>query len=783
MSYESVALEDSPKLYLRFGESEGTEAKDSSGNSLAGIYKNSPTLKVAGAIVKDSNTAITLNGTNQYISRAHNSLLNVGDVFTFEVWVKRSENGRQDVIVYKEGTPKTAKFAITTTNKLQLRVPGVKTIVESTSEVKADGFWHHLVVTKNGATVKLYADGVDVTGTVTNETCGNNEGTITIGSENGVEEFFKGSIDEFAIYSVALSKARIEAHFAAGAIEKFEFSPSGSSVSSGSILEELTLIESIAGSSVSVFEESDLFTMEEQPSGVSNSTGENTIKFEELIVMSLNGESFSSWSIEDSFEAIESPSGSSLSNGSEIDIYELGDEVSGSSSSTGSEEQILAVEETVNGTSVSTFSENDEATANESPNGTSISTGSEIDESEAQESTQGSSNSSGSQITNYESPEPEQPTPSPVKPRRHILSVRWKFFLCDSTTMELLGEIKQARGKNLQLALDKPGGCGFSVPLDYNLFRDVEEINHGIIAYRGDTPRYSGMIWNLNEDTENNSIAVQSVGWFETLNHRILRENVGYPPFSTGQINAGQIVFLAASGSVGTTSYHPGGLLTIANAQRDTWLVEGTNKDVMQRIISYQRGQNIGQAITQLSEIEAGFDFWVDPLTRVLDITNWNEVPDKTEDIVFGYNWGNKNIEKLGRQFDPSVMVNRVTALGKFGGGLAEDIESQQKYQLFEEMPQLSDVVDPNVLLGYAGGEVLLRNKPRVLYSFQPFPYSGSKKVPQPFDDYDIGDKISFTAVKPPRIDIRGQAVRIYGMNIDITDEGNEKVTALQISP
>jgi hypothetical protein len=485
----------------------------------------------------------------------------------------------------------------------------------------------------------------------------------------------------------------------------------------------------------------------------------------------------------ESFQAEESISGSPTSSGSEVDTFERGELLSGESSSNGSEEQILTFEDFTSGASSSSFSETDEFSSTESLSGASASAGSSLDSAETIEQMAGSSSSSGSEEQEFQLLQPEQPVPSPIKSRRRLLAVRWKFFLCDSTTMELLGEIKQARGKNLQLALDKPGGCGFNVPIDYDLFKDVEEINHGIVAYRGDTPRYSGMIWNINENTDGNSIAIQSVGWFETLNHRRLRENVGYPPFSTGVVNAGQIIFMPAQGTVGATSYHPGGLLTIANAQRDTWIGEGVNKDVMQRIISYQKAQNIGQAISQLTEVEAGFDFTIDPLTRLMGLHNWDEVPDKTEEVVFGYNWGNKNIKSLGRQFDPSVMANRVTALGKYGGGFAEDIESQEKYQLFEEMPQLNDVVDPNVLLGYAGGEVLLRNRPRVMYSFQPFPYSGNKKVPQPFDDYDIGDKIFFTAIKPPRIDIRGQAVRVYGMNIDITDEGNEKVSALQISP
>lgn len=214
MSYTSVVLEDSPRLLYLLDETSGTSAADSSGNSLTGTYKNSPTLAVAGGLTVG--TAVEFNGTNQFIERAHNATLNVGDVFTYEAWIKRKENSRQDVILYKESaTNKSAKLAITTGNKVQLRIPGVKTIVESTNEVKADGLWHHIVVTKNGATVKVYVDNVDVTGSVTNETCNNNEGVLTIASETTTEEFLNGSLDAVAIYATALSAARVEAHYLA----------------------------------------------------------------------------------------------------------------------------------------------------------------------------------------------------------------------------------------------------------------------------------------------------------------------------------------------------------------------------------------------------------------------------------------------------------------------------------------------------------------------------------------------------------------------------------------
>lgn len=362
--------------------------------------------------------------------------------------------------------------------------------------------------------------------------------------------------------------------------------------------------------------------------------------------------------------------------------------------------------------------------------------------------------------------------------------VVWKFHLVESETMEIIGELDQARGRSVQLVHNRPGGASFQIPLEDDVFAVVEPVKHGIIVYRNDIPKWSGMIWTVNETLPGGRAGVNCVGWFETLNRRRLREDVSYPRYTNPSsiITGGQIVFNNPFGTVGADNHHPGGLLTIANAQRDTWITEGINSDQMKRIISYAKGQSIGEAITALSEVEAGFDFSINPLTRVMRIKNWDEYRDQSDVAAFGFNWGPNNLASVSRQLDSSTMVNRMVAMGKFGGALVEDTESQEEFQLFEEEAQLSDVVDPNVLLGYAGGEIVLRSRPRVIYTLAPFPWTEGR-TPQPFVDYDVGDKVQFTAHYPPRISIPAQGVRIFGMTVNITEEGNEKISELQVIP
>lgn len=363
------------------------------------------------------------------------------------------------------------------------------------------------------------------------------------------------------------------------------------------------------------------------------------------------------------------------------------------------------------------------------------------------------------------------------------LNAEWRYELVVSETMERIGMITQARGRSVQLVHNRSGGVGFTVPVKDPLFVGVEPIKHGVVVYRNDQPIWSGMIWTM-DDAVPGRLTVSAVGWFEILNHRILYKDVTYPRYVDPPltITGGGIVFDDPVGDPASDSYYPGGLLTQANTQRDTWISEGTTTDQMQRIIAYARGQSIGEAITSLSDTEAGFDFTIDPLTRVMNIKNWDEYRDLSDSVSFGIEWGPNNLQSLSRQLDASTFVSKMTVMGKFGGGLAEDLEAQAEYQLFEEQPQLSEVVDPNILLGYAGGEIFLRSRPRTIYTLTPFPWVEGR-TPQPFVDFGIGDKVEFSAKHGDRVRIDKQGVRVFGMTISITEEGNEKVSALQVTP
>jgi hypothetical protein len=145
------------------------------------------------------------------MSKNHNTLLNLGDIFTLEAWVKRHSlgSGTEGIISKETG----AYYMRLNNGSIELLNSNVASIVTSTARITDTGTWHHVVCTKNGSTVKQYLDRVDVTGSVVNSTCGNNTNALNIGSDLTNSDFIDAYLAEVAAYPTALSQARVFAHY------------------------------------------------------------------------------------------------------------------------------------------------------------------------------------------------------------------------------------------------------------------------------------------------------------------------------------------------------------------------------------------------------------------------------------------------------------------------------------------------------------------------------------------------------------------------------------------
>lgn len=199
-----------------FGETGGVSFADSIGGpAWSGALPNGGTL---------SGGQLTLASGSQQYGRLPAGIVGTFSNFTVEAWVNLSSNLTWNRIfdfgnnatVYMFLTPSNGnngnvRFAITTTGA------GGEQRIDGTAPLTT-GAWHHLTVTLNGTTGVLYVDGLAVkTNTITLRPLSLGSTTNNyIGKSQYPDPYMNGALDEFRIYSVALSPAEIAATDALG---------------------------------------------------------------------------------------------------------------------------------------------------------------------------------------------------------------------------------------------------------------------------------------------------------------------------------------------------------------------------------------------------------------------------------------------------------------------------------------------------------------------------------------------------------------------------------------
>ena len=218
-TWSTAVSYDTPAGWWKLDDTSGTSAVDSTTNANNGTYVGTPTLSASGA-AGGTGTAVTFNGSTQYVTIPHTSATDFADIFSIEAWVKLATSGTY--VIVSHGWDNNAAHKqpelLVIAGVWRLTFPNVQTVAVSSGAVIYDNAWHHLVATKNGANIHLYQDGSDVTSSPINTTGtnGTTKGwTIGARDQNGVyQNFFPGTIDEVAIYDHVLSQKRVLMHYA-----------------------------------------------------------------------------------------------------------------------------------------------------------------------------------------------------------------------------------------------------------------------------------------------------------------------------------------------------------------------------------------------------------------------------------------------------------------------------------------------------------------------------------------------------------------------------------------
>jgi hypothetical protein len=369
----------------------------------------------------------------------------------------------------------------------------------------------------------------------------------------------------------------------------------------------------------------------------------------------------------------------------------------------------------------------------------------------------------------------------------------YEWILCKSPSfsapfapLEKIGTLHNAKQRQFELVKNRAGSASFQIRtnddaayeiLDQVNLNDVRgTVRKCIRIRRNKVDLWSGPIWGIQGSLDQGTITVNCVGWLETLQHQILESTLDY----------------SNSGNGTPTDQIAYGLLNAVNAQ-DTlhplWVQQGTASGVMPiRNRFYVLGQNLGQGIQELSDIEAGVDISVDPVTRALNLAAWDLYKSTSgwwgqvrSNIKLGYRWGPNNLKNFSWQESVDKMTNRIIVVSQGAPIGAQDNASLDEYGRFSEYDTITDA-NQTILPAYANAELAVRSRPIITYNIVPFPRGTANSLPSLFDDFQIGDKIYLTATKDA-FRVQNQAVRIFGATVQLDDVGNETVSNLMTSP
>jgi hypothetical protein len=188
-----------------------TRAFDVSGAGNHGVYANNPTLGVPGV----RSTAVQVDGVNDVVRVPDAASLDIGPAFTAEAWVRRTSAAQSvDLMNKGAGGIQLVVMGASSGSQVFLRKAGVTTIAHSLNGVPADGAYHQVVATMNGAgTAKVYIDGApDGLSVSALQVLQGTAFPLTLGAPSGTV----ASLDEFGLYRQALTAAEVHAHYVAG---------------------------------------------------------------------------------------------------------------------------------------------------------------------------------------------------------------------------------------------------------------------------------------------------------------------------------------------------------------------------------------------------------------------------------------------------------------------------------------------------------------------------------------------------------------------------------------
>ena len=222
-AYRAAVLADEPTAYYRFGEpSDASVVTSETGIAVVGAIHGQATLGIPGALAGDDDHALLLDGASGSVSFGNYFAYAGGASYTIEVWFRADVNDENYRRIWnRDATNATGRQGYTLYVRSDLGV-GAERYIDNQLyythyPTVVVGKWTHAVVTYDQTVMRLYVDGALVDSTPSPPTMPATDSPFVVGSAPFANGFFRGAVDELALYDQPLTDARIAEHHRIGA--------------------------------------------------------------------------------------------------------------------------------------------------------------------------------------------------------------------------------------------------------------------------------------------------------------------------------------------------------------------------------------------------------------------------------------------------------------------------------------------------------------------------------------------------------------------------------------
>ena len=376
----------------------------------------------------------------------------------------------------------------------------------------------------------------------------------------------------------------------------------------------------------------------------------------------------------------------------------------------------------------------------------------------------------------------------------------WRFVLCDRLGFPLSYLDQFAKERHFDFKLNRPSALTFKVPSDEPLVNLSYTDAHGNVApylsamdrtircWRKESgawvPRYTGIVWSLDDasDDDVGYSTVQCFDAFKFFSKRLVRDpdtgllysaadttqqTVYYPSADIGASIYGMI----------SKSFDGAGPLYV-DYSSGPWTV-GTTVTPPDYNLQY-----LDQAMVDFFDTGAA-DLELLPVRSTGGVLSTLAIvdrlgSDKSASVRFAYDTGNYGAQSWARTLDGEALANDIH---NYSGdqtrksSTASDSSSQDRYGTMERANVLTAIHSQGVLDDLTAWELRTSKAPQDLVSFTPRP----ELQPVLWNDYFLGDTVGIASSSNVREAISG-AQRVYGVGLDLSDDGFEQVSSLTVS-